>query len=230
MEKSFIPLSVGNINDLLKLGGSVIAILCALWAWKKGAISYITSWSLERRNRNRNMDTMANMFPSWLEYMAEAKSSGERRDAREVRTTAQYNALVKQVTDLGDGINKKLDVIVARIWGLYKLQPQAQFVCDSDGRNIDVNPAYEVMLGTSAANLKGFNYKNFIDPNALESYITEVMQAVHEHRRWEGTVVFRRTNGSRFLGQVRLEPYPEDPTLGNAEYWFGAVTLVEELE
>lgn len=223
-------MSVSEVNDLLKLGATILAIICGVWAWRKGVASYISAWRQERVTRRKNMDSMGTMFPSWLEYMAEAKQSNDKRDAREVRTTAQYNSLVDQVADLGTQINKKLDVIVARIWGLYKLQPQAQFVCDSDGRNIDVNPAYERLLGATTLSIKGFNYKNYIDPPSLPAYIESVMHAISEHRRWDGDVIFRRADGTRFLGNVRLEPYPEDPSLGSAEYWFGAVTLIEELK
>ena len=203
------------------------AALAGLAAWAGVKRKAIRDRLRKSRHRRDALDAFIEcQMPTLTEFVNGMKAREDAAAAREVRITTEFAAL-------GDHLKRqdaKLESILARVWGAMKLDPQARFHCDENGRNLEVNSAYAKMLRTGEASLLGFGYKNFIDPAGRDGYIRAEMQAFKEHRRFEGNVVMIRGDNSRFLAHVRLEPYPEDPEDGPALNWFGSVTVIEEID
>lgn len=218
-------MTAAEMNDWIALATGLGALAVAVMAWRRKAWRRVSDWGRSVKARKQATEAMVNSWPTVLEFMAGANSRDDKASAREVRMTAEFKGLREHL----ERQDRKLDTIVARQWGAMKLDPQARFICDSEGRNSEVNTAYAQMLRVGEASLKGYGYKNYIDPAQLQKYIATVLQAFREHRRFEGTVVMIRGDATRFLAHVRLEPYPEDPSQGEATHWFGAVTMVEEV-
>ena len=110
------------------------------------------------------------------------------------------------------------------IHGEMELDPTPRFICDSDGRNLNVNTAYARLVGCGRDELMGFGYQPFI-PNELNpGYTTDFNSATEQHRSFERAVRIRRPDGSELLAQVRIVPHPENEP--PAHYWVGVVTAV----
>lgn len=218
-----------------EFAGAIAAVIgTAIGAWLLdrwlGVRTRVANWWRSVKARKSATEAMVSSWPTIVEGMG--------------RYTEQFTALSDGLSALGiqiktghAGFDARLDKqdqslasIMAQQWGSMKLDPQARFICDSEGRNSEVNTAYAQMLRVGEASIKQFGYKNYIDPAQLPKYMAMVLQAFTEHRRFEGTVVMIRGDGSRFLAHIRLEPYPEDPSDGDASHWFGAVTNVEEMD
>lgn len=204
------------------LGTAIAAWFLDRWL---GVRSRISNWWRSVKARKTATEAMVNSWPTAMEFISDAKMRDDKTAAREVRVTAEFTGLREHL----ERQDEKLNTIMAQQWGSMKLDPQARFICDSEGRNSEVNTAYAQLLRVGESSLKAFGYKNYIDPAHLAKYMTAALQAVKEHRRFEGTVVMVRGDGSKFLAHVRLEPYPEDPLHGDASHWFGAMTKVEEI-
>lgn len=166
------------------------------------------------------------------------------RKAREARRLA-FNELPERVSDFAkllDGVckqseralgvldahtktldeqNRVLSSISAMIHGEMELDPTPRFICDSDGRYLNVNTAYARLVGCGRDELLGFGYQRFI-PNELNpGYTTDFNSATEQHRSFERAVRIRRPDGSELLAQVRIVPHPENEP--PAHYWVGVV-------
>lgn len=219
-------MTAAELNDYATLIGTLAGLIGLFWVWRGKVLQRLRDWWRSLKARKSASEAMVNSWPTALEFISGAQVREEKSTAREGRMTAEFKCL-REHLEKQDG---KLDSIIAHQWGAMKLDPQARFICDSLGRNNEVNTAYATLLRVGEASLKGFGYKNYIDPAQLGKYMATVLAVFTEHRRYEGTVVMVRGDGTRFLAHVRLEPYPEDPTIGAASHWFGAVTMVEELD
>lgn len=83
------------------------------------------------------------------------------------RYTEQFTAISDSIGTLGiqittghknfdDRLDKQdhsLATILANTWAEMRLSPLARFVCDNEGRNLDVNPAYAEMMRTDERQL-----------------------------------------------------------------------------
>lgn len=166
------------------------------------------------------------------------------RKAREARRLA-FNELPERVSDFAkllDGVreqsgrtldvldahtktfddqNRVLGNISAMIHGEMELDPTPRFICDNDGRNLNVNTAYARLVGCGRDELLNFGYQRFVPADLNPTYVDEFEDAVAQHRSVESTIKIRRPDGTIITTSVRIVPHPEnDPP---ANYWVGIV-------
>lgn len=120
-----------------------------------------------------------------------------------------------------DDQNRALANISAMIHGEMELDPTPRFICDGEGRNLNVNTAYARLVGCGRDELLNFGYQRFIPADLNPTYVDEFEDAVAQHRSVEGTIKIRRPDGTVITTSVRIVPHPEnDPP---AHYWIGIV-------
>ena len=120
-----------------------------------------------------------------------------------------------------DNQNRVLANISAMIHGEMELDPTPRFICDGEGRNLNVNTAYARLVGCGRDELMGFGYQRFVPADLNPTYVDEFKDAVAQHRSVEGTIKIRRPDGTVITTSVRIVPHPEnDPP---AHYWIGIV-------
>ena len=171
-------------------------------------------------------------------------SIAEWRRMREARRLA-FNELPERVSDFAkllDGVSKQseralgvldshtktldnqnrvLSNISAMIHGEMELDPTPRFICDNDGRNLNVNTAYARLVGCGRDELMNFGYQRFVPADLNPTYLRDFEDAVTQHRSFEGTIKIRRPDGTVITTSVRIVPHPEnDPP---AHYWVGIV-------
>lgn len=170
---------------------------------------------------------------------------GEWRKMREARRLA-FNELPARVSDFAkllDGVreqsdrtldvldahtktlddqNRVLGNISAMIHGEMELDPTPRFICDNDGRNLNVNTAYARLVGCGRDELLNFGYQRFVPADLNPTYVDEFEDAVAQHRSVEMPCFkIRRPDGTIITTSVRIVPHPEnDPP---ANYWVGIV-------
>lgn len=170
---------------------------------------------------------------------------GEWRKMREARRLA-FNELPARVSDFAkllDGVrtqsertlgvldshtktlddqNRVLSNISAMIHGEMELDPTPRFICDNDGRILNVNTAYARLVGCGRDELMGFGYQRFLPNDINPEYIADFAAAAEQHRSFERSVRIRRPDGSEVIANVRIVPHPEhEPP---AHYWIGVIT------
>lgn len=120
-----------------------------------------------------------------------------------------------------DDQNRVLSNISAMVYGEMELDPTPRFICDNDGRNLNVNTAYARLVGCGRDELLNFGYQRFVPADLNPTYVDEFEDAVAQHRSFEGTIKIRRPDGTVITTSVRIVPHPEnDPP---AHYWVGIV-------
>ena len=120
-----------------------------------------------------------------------------------------------------DDQNRVLGNISAMIHGEMELDPTPRFICDNDGRNLNVNTAYARLVGCGRDELLNFGYQRFVPADLNPTYVDEFEDAVAQHRSVEGTIKIRRPDGTIITASVRIVPHPEnDPP---AHFWIGVV-------
>ena len=120
-----------------------------------------------------------------------------------------------------DDQNRVLGNMSAMIHGEMELDPTPRFICDNDGRILNVNTAYARLVGCGRDELLGFGYQRFVPNDLNPTYVDEFEDAVAQHRSVEGTIKIRRPDGTIITTSVRIVPHPEnDPP---ANYWVGIV-------
>lgn len=207
------------------IGAAVGAWLLDRWL---GVRMRIGNWWRTIKSRKSMTEAMVASWPTALEFISKAQEREEKAAAREVRVTAEYKALREHL----ERQDATLERISAQLWGQMKLDPQARFQCDQEGRNEQVNAAYAATMRVGEFDLTGYGWKNRIVEEDRREYEAASVQAFREHRKFERAVRFRRGDGTMFRGLVRIEPYPEDPAdLADNRHplWFGSVVVVEEL-
>ena len=166
------------------------------------------------------------------------------RKAREARRLA-FNELPERVSDFAkllngvckqseralgvldahtktlDEQNRVLSSISAMIHGEMELDPIPRFICDNDGRNLNVNTAYARLVGCGRDELMGFGYQRFIPSNINSGYVAEFDSAAKQHRSFECSLRILRPDGTEVLANVRIVPHPENEP--PAHYWVGVV-------
>lgn len=171
-------------------------------------------------------------------------SIAEWRKAREARRLA-FNELPERVSDFAkllDGVSKQseralgvldshtktledqnrvLGNISAMIHGEMELDPTPHFICDSTGRNLNVNTAYARLVGCGRDELMGFGYQRFLPTDQNPMFMQGFLDAADKHRSFESTLKIRRPDGTIIAASVRIVPHPEnDPP---AHFWIGVV-------
>lgn len=120
-----------------------------------------------------------------------------------------------------DDQNRVLSNISAMIHGEMELDPTPRFICDSDGRNLNVNTAYARLVGCGRDELLGFGYQRFIPSNINPGYIEDFDSATKQHHSFERSLRILRPDGTEVPANVRIVPHPEDTP--PAHYWIGVI-------
>ena len=120
-----------------------------------------------------------------------------------------------------DDQNRVLGNMSAMIHGEMELDPTPRFICDNDGRNLNVNTAYARLVGCGRDELLGFGYQRFIPSNTNPGYVAEFDSAARQHRSFERSLRILRPDGTEVLVNVRIVPHPENEP--PAHYWVGVV-------
>src|SRR5574343_1030653 len=205
-------MEAGEINDVLVLGTSLAAIG---GAWLKWGRKRWSRWRTDRAERRDRFDAMLSEFPAFRDQITEVRDNSSR-------VQGQLRGFDKRMS----AQDKMLEHIAAAQWAAMRFDLQARFQCDPTGRNIQVNDAYAKMMRVGERALLEYDWKNCLAEVDRPAYEVDVAQAFRAHRRFERTVRFKRGDGTKFLGHVRIEPYPEDPqdlTEGRHATWFGSV-------
>lgn len=211
-------MSAGEWNDVLVLALTVCGIV---GAWIRWGQKRWDAWHGARKERRERFDLMLGDYQSFREEVSSIRESSTRH-------TGQMRLMDDRLTNQ----DKMLDGIAANQWAAMRFDMQPRFQCDHKGCNQQVSDSYAKLMRCGERDLLEYDWKNFILEEDRAQYERDAAQAFREHRRFERTVRFRRSDGSEFLGRVRIEPYPEDPgdiTEGNHAVWFGSIILVEEL-
>ncbi len=167
------------------------------------------------------------------------------RKAREARRLA-FNELPERVSDFAkllDGVSKQseralgvldshtktldeqnrvLSNISAMIHGEMELDPTPRFICDNDGRYLNVNTAYARLVGCGRDELLGFGYQRFLPADQNPVFVQGFLDAADKHRSFESALMIRRSDGTLVAANVRIVPHPENEP--PAHYWVGVVT------
>ena len=136
------------------------------------------------------------------------------------RTDRALSVLDAQTKTLADQ-NRVLSNISAMIHGEMELDPTPRFICDSTGRNLNVNTAYARLVGCGRDELMDFGYQRFLPTDQNPTFMQEFLDAADKHRSFESTLTIRRPDGTHITASVRIVPHPEnDPP---AHFWIGVV-------
>lgn len=185
----------------------------AAFLWVKRRYISIGEWRKMREARRLAFNELPSRVSDFAKLLDDVRTQSER-------TLGVLDSHTKTL----DNQNRVLSNISAMIHGEMELDPTPRFICDSDGRNLNVNTAYARLVGGGRDELMGFGYQRFI-PNELNpGYTTDFNSATEQHRSFERAVRIRRSDGSELLAQVRIVPHPENEP--PAHYWVGVVTAV----
>lgn len=191
---------------LTAVGGAGAAFL-----WVKRRYLSFSAWHKAREERR----AVINDLPMRVSGFAELLSGvSERTD----RALSVLDAHTKTLEDQ----NRVLSSISAMIHGEMELDPIPRFICDSDGRYLNVNTAYARLVGCGRDELLGFGYQRFIPSNTNPGYAAEFDSATRQHRSFERSLRILRPDGTEVLANVRIVPHPENEP--PAHYWVGVVT------
>ena len=190
---------------LTAVGGAGAALL-----WMKRRYLSFSAWHKAREERR----AVINDLPMRVSGFAELLSGvSERTD----RALSILDAQTKTLDDQ----NRVLSNISAMIHGEMELDPTPRFICDSDGRNLNVNTAYARLVGCGRDELLGFGYQRFIPSNINPGYAAEFDSASKQHRSFERSLRILRPDGTEVITNVRIVPHPENEP--PAHYWVGVV-------
>ena len=196
--------------DTTQIFLTVVGSAGAAFLWMKRRYLSIAEW-----RRMRGARRMAfNELPDRVSGFADLLSGvSERTDRALVVLDAQTKTLADQ--------NRVLSNISAMIHGEMELDPTPRFICDSDGRNLNVNTAYARLVGCGRDELLNFGYQRFTPADLNPTYLRDFEAAVEQHRSFEGTIKIRRPDGTIITTSVRIVPHPENNP--PAHYWVGIV-------
>lgn len=197
--------------DTTQIFLTVVGSAGAAFLWVKRRYLSIAEWRRMREARRMAFNELPDRVSGFAELLS---GVSERTD----RALAVLDAQTKTLADQ----NRVLSNISAMIHGEMELDPTPRFICDSEGRNLNVNTAYARLVGCGRDELLGFGYKRFIPSNINPGYIEEFDSASKQHRSFERSLRIHRPDGTEVHANVRIVPHPEhEPP---AHYWVGVVT------
>ena len=192
---------------LLTIAGSAGAV----FLWMKRRYLSISGWRKAREARRLAFNDLPDRVSDFAKLL-----DGVREQSG--RTLDVLDAHTKTLDDQ----NRVLGNISAMIHGEMELDPTPRFICDNDGRNLNVNTAYARLVGCGRDELLGFGYQRFLPNGTNPEYIADFNAAAEQHRSFERAVRIRRPDGTEVHANVRIVPHPEhEPP---AHYWVGVVT------
>ena len=183
----------------------------AVLLWMKRRYLSIAEWRRMREARRLAFNELPARVSDFAKLLDGVRTQSER-------TLGVLDAHTKTLDDQ----NRVLSNISAMIYGEMELDPTPRFICDSDGRNLNVNTAYARLVGCGRDELMGFGYQRFLPNGTNPEYIADFNAAAEQHRSFERAVRIRRPDGTEVHANVRIVPHPEhEPP---AHYWVGVVT------
>lgn len=196
--------------DVTQIFLAAVGGVSAAFLWMKRRYLSIAEWRRMREARRMAFNELPDRVSGFADLLS---GVSERTD----RALAVLDAQTKTLDDQ----NRVLSNISAMIHGEMELDPTPRFICDSDGRNLNVNTAYARLVGCGRDELLNFGYQRFVPADLNPMYLRDFEDAVTQHRSFEGTIKIRRPDGTVITTSVRIVPHPEnDPP---AHYWVGIV-------
>ena len=196
--------------DVTQIFLAAVGGVSAAFLWMKRRYLSITEWRKMREARRMAFNELPDRVSGFADLLS---GVSERTD----RALAVLDAQTKTLTDQ----NRVLGNISAMIHGEMELDPTPRFICDNDGRNLNVNTAYARLVGCGRDELLGFGYQRFIPSNTNPGYVAEFGSAAKQHRSFECSLRILRPDGTEVLANVRIVPHPENEP--PAHYWVGVV-------
>lgn len=199
--------SLDATQILLTLLGSAGAV----FLWMKRRYISFSGWRKAREARRLAFNDLPDRVSDFAKLLDGIREqSGRTLDVLDLHT--------KTLADQ----NRVLSNISAMIHGEMELDPTPRFICDNDGRNLNVNTAYARLVGCGRDELLNFGYQRFIPADLNPTYVADFNAAAEQHRSFERAVRIRRPDGTEVHANVRIVPHPEhEPP---AHYWVGVVT------
>lgn len=236
-------MDAGQLNDVLVLAMTLGSLL---GVWLKWGRKWWDKAKASRVARQEFRAQLSKMVYEWHDKLAKVEHHMASVKSYMAESDQARSQLANELKQSSDKLDRRLDgqdtmleaiaaaqaALAASQWAQMRFDLQARFQCDHTGRNIQVNDAYAKMMRVGERQLLEYDWKNAVVPDDRYHYERDAAQAFREHRRFERTVRFRRGDGTTFLGHVRIEPYPEDPTDladGHHATWFGSVVVIEEI-
>lgn len=196
--------------DTTQIFLTVVGSIGAVFLWMKRRYFSIVEWRRMRKARHMAFNELPDRVSGFAELLDGANKRADR-------ALSILDAHTKTLEDQ----NRVLSNISAMIHGEMELDPTPRFICDNDGRYLNVNTAYARLVGCGRDELLNFGYQRFIPADLNPMYLRDFGDAVAQHRSVEGTVKIRRPDGTIITTSVRIVPHPEnDPP---AHYWVGSV-------
>ena len=196
--------------DVTQIFLAAVGGVSAAFLWMKRRYLSIAEWRRMREARRMAFNELPDRVSDFAKLL-----DGVREQSG--RTLDVLDAHTKTLDDQ----NRVLGNISAMIHGEMELDPTPRFICDNDGRNLNVNTAYARLVGCGRDELLNFGYQRFAPADLNPMYLRDFEDAVEQHRSFEGTIKIRRPDGTVITTSVRIVPHPEnDPP---AHYWVGIV-------
>ena len=196
--------------DVTQIFLAAVGGVSAAFLWMKRRYLSIAEWRRMREARRMAFNELPDRVSDFAKLLDGVREqSGRTLDVLDAHTKT-----------LGDQ-NRVLGNISAMIHGEMELDPTPRFICDNDGRNLNVNTAYARLVGCGRDELLNFGYQRFVPADLNPTYTNEFEDAVEQHRSFEGTIKIRRPDGTVITTSVRIVPHPENNP--PAPYWVGIV-------
>lgn len=196
--------------DATQIFLAAVGSVGAVFLWMKRRYLSIAEWRRMREARRMAFNELPDRVSGFAELLSGVS-------ARSDRALSILDAHTKTL----ENQNRVLSNISAMIHGEMELDPTPRFICDNDGRNLNVNTAYARLVGCGRDELLNFGYQRFVPADLNPTYIDGFEDAVEQHRSIDGTIKIRRPDGTIITASVRIVPHPEnDPP---AQYWVGII-------
>lgn len=175
-----------------------------------------------RAARHAHKEQIQAMAEKWQSFEAGIQKHFDDNDAARGRSTAQFKAIDDRLA----AQDKALATILSMTMGQFEMSAAPSFVCETDGKNTNVNAAYAALLGVGRDDLMDYRYKRFIPPDVLTMHMALFEAANLDHREFENEIVMLKADRTPLRVRVHMIPYPRD--IGPATHWVGTITLVPE--
>ena len=196
--------------DTTQIFLTVVGSAGAAFLWMKRRYISFSGWRKMREARRLAFNELPDRVSDFAKLLDGVREQSDR-------TLDVLDSHTKTLDDQ----NRVLGNISAMIHGEMELDPTPRFICDNDGRNLNVNTAYARLVGCGRDELLNFGYQRFAPADLNPMYLRDFEDAVTQHRSFEGTIKIRRPDGTVITTSVRIVPHPEnDPP---AHYWVGIV-------
>ena len=196
--------------DVTQIFLAAVGGVSAAFLWMKRRYASFSGWRKMREARRLAFNELPARVSDFAKLLDDVCKQSER-------ALGVLDAHTKTLDDQ----NRVLGNISAMIHGEMELDPTPRFICDNDGRNLNVNTAYARLVGCGRDELMGFGYQRFLPNVTNPEYIADFNAAAEQHRSFERAVRIRRPDGTEVHANVRIVPHPEhEPP---AHYWVGVV-------